>query len=128
MAVVKWVFHDPVTLIDYTFEINPNDGGSPAFEKNIIYESTTAPQGKTLVFEGADKPQKLSFAGVILYESQYQAFLDWWRKRYQIDVTDDLGRTFSILIEAFRPARKRSALYPWKHDYTIDATILDWPA
>lgn len=127
MAVVRWVFEDPVTLETQQFEVNPKEGGSPGFEKTFQFHETTAPGGKTLIFEGADVPQTLSFQGTILSESQYDMFTEWWSKRYQISVTDDLGRQFTILIKSFKPDRVRARSHPWKHTYTVEAAVLDWP-
>lgn len=127
MAVVRWTFDDPVTLDHYQFEVNPNDGGSPTLAKNFQYSNTSAPDGKTVVFEGRDKVQQIEFSGVILEQSQYDAFVTWWNHRNQVLITDDLGRQFFIVIEQFVPTRRRSAMHPWKHDYKISATIVDWP-
>lgn len=126
MAVVRWVFDDPVTLASYTFEINPNDGGSPAYRKKFQYENTSAPDGKVIVFEGRDEPKKIEFSGILLTEAELNAFIEWWDKRYQISVTDDLGREFSIVIETFEPRRERARSHPWKHSYSVTATIVDW--
>lgn len=127
MAVVRWVFEDPVNLEEHEFEINPNAGGSPGYEKSFQFQETTAPDGKTLIFEGQDVPQNLEFSGTILTQSHYDMFVDWWTKRYQIKVIDDLGREFMILIKSFKPQRVRSRSHPWKHTYTVEAAILDWP-
>jgi hypothetical protein len=124
MAVVKWKFEDPVTLESHTFAINPSEGGSPDFKKSFSTRSTTA--GKALIFEGADEPQRLSFSGVLFTEEEYEAFREWWQKRRQIKITDDLGRSYFILIQAFVPNRRRARSHPWKHDYQVDATIVDW--
>jgi hypothetical protein len=127
MAVVRWTFDDPVNLDSYTFDVNPNEGGSPALQKAFQYSNTSAPDGKTVVFEGRDQVQKIEFSGVILEESHYTAFETWWNHRNQILLTDDLGRQFYIVIESFSPTRKRSALHPWKHEYKISATVVDYP-
>lgn len=127
MAVVRWVFDDPVTLDSYTFDINPNEGGSPSYEKNITYESTCAPDGLVVRYEGRENPQKLQWSGTILEEDHYNAYVTWWQKHYQINVTDDLGREFSIEVDSFIPTRENSHQHPWKHSYTVNATIVDWP-
>lgn len=127
MAVVRWVFEDPVTLDSYTFAVNPSEGGSPAFNKNITYQVTAAPDGKVISFEGRDHPRTLEFSGVLFTEAEFDAFHEWWDKRYQVNVTDDLGRTFTIQINTFEPQRRRAIQHPWKHDYRISATIVDWP-
>lgn len=125
--VVKWKFEDPVELETYIFEISPNDGGSPAYTKNIMSQNTVAPGGKTLLFEGADAVSEMNFSGILLSEEQYDAFATWWAKRRQIKVTDDLGREYWIYITKFEPKRVRARSHPWKHTYSITATILDWP-
>lgn len=126
MAVVRWKFYDGSTAEEHTFEINPNAGGSLEYEKNLIEQNTCAPGGRTLIFEGADNPPKLEFSGPILTESQHVAFLYWWNKRRQIRITDDLGREYWVYITSYKPVRKRSYLYPWRHDYTMTCTVLSW--
>ncbi len=124
--VVKWTFSDPVTLDEVTWEVNPREGGTPSYQKNITYKNTSAPDGKVVVFQGRNNPTPIEFSGVILNQAQYDMFVTWWEKDYQVDITDDLGREFSILIESFVPKRERARSHPWKHTYTVTATIVDW--
>lgn len=125
--VVRWIFTDAVVPETYTFEINPNEGGSPTYKKNVIFKNTAAPNGKTLIFEGRDDPATFSFSGTLLSQAQYTAFQTWFLKRRQITITDDLSRSFSIYITSFDPKRVRAANNPWKHTYTCEAISLDWP-
>lgn len=127
MAVVRWVFEDPTTLDSFTFAINPKEGGSPSYQKTLTYQSTAAPDGKVISFEGRDPVRNLEFSGVLFTEEEFDAFVEWWGKRYQVQVTDDLGRTFTIQINSFEPTRRRARAHPWKHDYRVSATIVDWP-
>lgn len=124
--VVKWEFFDSVVSETYTFEVNPNAGGAPKYEKNIQYTATTAPDGKTLIMEGANKPLDLEWSGTIITETQYNAYVTWFQKKRQIQLTDDLLRQFMIYIVSFTPTRVRSSNF-WKHTYTVTATVLDWP-
>ena len=126
MAVNRWIFSDPVTLATYNFEINPSEGGSPSYNKTFVYRSTSAPDGKVIVFEGREAPKTLEFSGVLLTEAHFNAFVEWYNKKYQVQVTDDLGREFSIIIESFVPKRERAVHSPWKHSYSVRATIVDW--
>lgn len=128
MALVRWEFEDPVTLDTYEFEVNPSAGGTPSYTKNFAYRVPAAPDGKVIVFEGRDPAKTIEFSGRLLTEAQFNAFVTWWDKRYQVNVTDDLGRTFSILIQSFNPTRVRRRSHPWTHDYSVEATIVDWPA
>lgn len=125
--VVRWTFEDPNTLESWTVPINPNEGGSPGLQRNIQYQSTCAPDGKVVTFEGRDLPQTLEFSGVILTQEHLDLFVTWFEKRYQLSLTDDLGRQYMIVFDTFTPKRERAHSYPWKHSYTASATIVDWP-
>lgn len=125
-GVVRWTFEDPATLETYEFEVNPSEGGTPEYNKNIQYQNTLAPGGRTLIFEGRDEPLKLEWSGTILSQDQHETFVDWYDKRHQIYVTDDIGRQYTIYITSYKPKRVRSALNQWKHTYSMQATILDW--
>lgn len=124
--VVRWTFYDPIEVETYTFEINPNEGGSPSYKKTVGNQSTSAPDGKTLLFEGQDEVQTLQWSGVILTQAHYDKYVEWWQKRRQIRLTDDLGRQYWIYLTSFEPTRRRAATRPWKHDFNATATILDW--
>lgn len=124
--VVKWRFHDPSLGETYTFEVNPNDDGIPGYKKNYQTTVTTAPDGKVLLFEGRDEPRRGSFSGVSLSEAQHLAFIHWFEKRNQITVTDDLSRTYTIIIDSYEPKRKRNRSHPYRHDYTISYIVVDW--
>lgn len=124
--VVRWTFSDPSTLETWTFTINPREDNTPGFEKNHTYANTSAPDGKVLVFEGRDNVRRGGFSGVLLTEEHYNTLHTWWDKRNQIEVTDDLGRSHSIIIEKFLPKRRRSQRYPWAHDYEVEYVVVDW--
>ena len=126
-GVVRWNFYDPATLESYDLEVNPNEGGSPQYRKTITNQSTVAPGGRTLIFEGLDEPFTLEWSGVLLSQSQHETFVDWWDKRHQIQLTDDLERVYMIYITAYEPKRGKAQSHAYKHTYTIRATILDWP-
>ena len=126
MALVRWTFDDPTTLESYTMEINPNDGGSPTYAKGITINSTSAPDGQAIIFEGQDSTQTFEVRGILLTEEQYNALVTWYQKRHQVMVTDDLERQFYIYITGLEFRRKRAIHYPWKHEYTLKYLILDW--
>lgn len=126
MAVVRWKFDDPILLTSYTFTINPSAGGSPALAKQFDYANTSAQGGKAIVFQGRDQVQKLTFDGVILDQASYDAMVLWFNKKNQIKVTDDLGRILYVIFETFTPKRERAVHYPWKHSYSVTATIVNW--
>lgn len=122
--VQRWTFHDPQTDDTYTFVVNPNEGGTPAYQKKIGYQATTAPDGALIAFEGRDEAQTGEFSGTILYRLQYDALIDWFGRRHIVEMTDDLGRIFSIYIQAFEAKRVRSASHKWKHTYSVKYLVL----
>lgn len=125
MAVVRWTFHDPVTDEDYEFEVNPRETTEPQYEKSLTYENTAGNVGgRTLIYEGRDEPQRLTWKGAILTEAQHLAFIEWWSKRYQIDITDDLGEEYKAYIVKYQPERKRAVHYPHKREYSAEAVII----
>jgi hypothetical protein len=123
--VVRWSFYDPITLVSYEFEVNPREGGTPGRRKNITSQTTSASDGQAIIMEGAREPMTYEFSGTLLTEDQYNTFLEWFDLARQIQVTDDLGRQFWIFITEFSPKRERAIHFPWKHSYSIKATILD---
>lgn len=122
--VVRWVFTDPSDSSTWTFEVNPSDENFPGYEKRFVYQHTTAPDGIVLTFEGAAQVRKGSFSGVLTTESEFNTFYSWWDKRNQIQITDDLGRTQTVIIESFKPKRKRSHHHPWMHTYEISYSVV----
>lgn len=127
MAVVKWVFEDLSDASTYTFEINASEGGTPTYRKNLHVVSAIAPGGRTIVSEGADSVETQRFSGTILNEEQYNAMLEWFNKRHQIQFTDDLYRTWVIYITGFTATREHRQSHPWYHKYTVDYIIVDHP-
>lgn len=126
-AVQKWTFFDPNGSTTATFLINPNEGGTPSRRRNIAYVNTAAPDGRTLMFEGRRDPNAIEFSGVILESAQIDMFNTWFEKGNQIRMTDDLGRSFWIVILEFTPKRIYKAQRPWKHTYSVRAVEVSYP-
>lgn len=124
--VVKWKFEDISSSETYVFEINPNDDGLPGYRKNYTQSVTTAPDGKALVFEGKSEAPTGSFSGVTLSQAQHEKFIEWFHKGNQIKITDDLERSYWVVLESYEPKRRYSRTRPWRHDYTISYIVVDW--
>lgn len=122
----RWTITDPAagTL---TFLVNPNAGGSLARKRNFTYQNTAAPGGRTLVFEGRRDVQVYEVSGTLLSQAEYE-FLDGLVDiANQVQITDDLGRTFWVVFNEFTPTRVRAATAPWKHTYNLKAVVVDAP-
>ena len=124
MARIAWIFSDPTDGTVEFMEINPNEGASPEYRKNLTHKVTTAPGGQVLIFEGNTEPTTFSFSGVILTEDQYNFLYNAWTKRHPIEITDDLGRVLRVYFESFSPKRKISRTYPWRHDYQATTLVV----
>ena len=126
--VVRWTFTDNsmATPEVWTVPINPVEQNLTQYSKNITYQNTAAPDGKVLVMEGRQNPRTGSFNGVSLTQEHHDTFISWFEKNDQIEVTDDLGRTFSIIITGYNATRRWSVSHPYRHDYTVDFTVVDW--
>lgn len=122
--MARWRFDDPTDGSSYTFEMSPKEGGSPGYTKKVESQTTAAPDGSVILMEGRDEVRELEFNGIIRTEAHYTAMVTWFTKRHAIELTDDLDRVFRIYITEFRPTRKRAATAPWKHDYSVRATVI----
>lgn len=125
MARTAWIFEDLVTSETYDLVVNPNEGGTPEYRKNITSQTTAAPDGRVVLFEGRDEPKRMTVSGTILTEDLYNQFVTWFNKRNIIKITDDLGREFECYIESFNPQRVRSVSHPWRHTYSMEIIIIE---
>ncbi len=124
MPVIRWTINDPVTAVTETFEINPSAGGTPQRRKTFTEESTLAPGGAALLFEGRRPLLTATVSGTILSATQLAQFESWFEKANPLTLTDDLGRVFSIVISAFSPERVYSSSNVYRHSFTLNYFIL----
>lgn len=122
MAVQRWTFDDGTTTV--TLPVNPHSGGTPERTKNISEIGTTAPNGIPILFEGSRPAAHIEFDGKVLDQTHYQLLYDWWDKSKVVEIVDDLSRHFFVYFETFTARRVRSALHPWKHEYSMRAVVL----
>lgn len=125
--MARWQLYDPTVPETYVFPVNPNEGGTPNRAKRIDTQVPAAPDGKVLLWEGRDEPQKIDIKGVILEQAQLDAFNLWFNKRHQVRLTDDLGRQYWVYMTTFNATRNRRVSHPWHHSYDMSFTILDNP-
>ena len=121
---VPWVFKDIAGNDEYEFAINPIDASVPSLERTVTTKYTT--DGTAINIEGRIKPQKFEFSGTILHEAHYRKMEEWFAKSSQISLTDDLGRSYWIVLLNFSPTRNYSPDYPWRHEYNCTANVLNW--
>lgn len=109
----KWTLSDGTDT--YTFEVNPIDVTSPPRRKEVDALVTS----ESVVFERPEAPIRDSFSGTLIDQNQHEKFEEWFDKRGEVTLTDDLGRVFTIILISYEPERRRSISHPWLHDYTL---------
>ncbi len=124
ISVVRWTFFDPTDASTAVFEMNPSDGGNEDRKHTIGTSSRRAPGKKTVVVGNANGIREFKFSGTILTETMYNLFDLWFNKDHPIELTDDLGRTFSIYITEFVPKRVHKPYNPWFHTYDVTGILL----
>lgn len=124
---VKWRFIDPVDSTEQQFEVNPNSGGNPTKERKMTARSTVVAGGRTIKFEGNVSPDKIQFSGLILNEVQLNLYMTWFEKLHQVQLIDDLGRSFYVMMDTFAPKRVRNGRNFWRHTFDATLTVVDWP-
>lgn len=129
-GVVRWSFRDVWgtggTQQIYTFEINPNEGGSPTIQKNIAVATNVGPNRGAVLQEGQNTAPILSFSGLIITQTHYEALESWFDKKILLELKDDLGRTFRGVFSSFEPNRIRKPFNPWYHTYSAQFTCFGY--
>ncbi len=118
MSVVRWKFTDVRTGVAYVFEINPNEGGSPTVSKQVATNVPMGPSRRAVFSEGRLSVTDMTFGGVIITQTHFEAMQQWALKRTLLQLDDDLGRTFQGVLSSFSPTRSRRAFNPWYHTYS----------
>lgn len=118
---IPWTFFDG--NVTYKLPINPQQASMPTNNKVLTFQETCS--GKQVIYQGKPETKKISFSGVILEEAQYLSFREWFLKRKQVQITDDLEQEYWIYLKRFSPTRKRSNVYPWYMDYSAEGVLLD---
>lgn len=121
---VPWVFqqlHDPDV---YEFAINPLNARMPSVQR--IYTKQKTSSGRDVVFQGRDPAQTMGFSGTILTEEHLEIMDVWFSKEKQISITDDLGQQYWVYLTSFNASRNYSSQFPWRHEYSAEATVLSW--
>lgn len=121
---IPWALYNPLSGQSYNLEINPQTFKIGGKRKAITTEKTTA--GQHIFFEGREAPVSFSFGGVTLTEGQLTTLTTLAEVRSQILVEDDLGHQYWFYITTLNLTRQLKRQSPWFHNYTVDATLLDW--
>lgn len=121
---IPWYLREYDSSDVYELAINPLSSTSPSIQKTFTVQKTTT--GNPVIFRGRDQVETIVCSGTILHEAHFRALEEWSKKSKQVELTDDLQRKFWIVITSFTPTRRYHASYPWRHEYSFEATVVDW--
>lgn len=125
MAVVSFTLFDPYLNTTEAFDRNPREMDVAGVDKNVGQEPTSASDGAVIVFEGAQPKPELTMQGYALSIAQRDKLIIWANKRYQVQLTDDLGQSSWIYFTKLTFKRKNSANYALRLEYTLAYIELD---
>jgi hypothetical protein len=83
----------------------------------------TSPQGGLVTFQGRDNPVRLQFSGIVNSETFYNELRTQLDKYYPLELTDDQGSSWSVIIESYDMERLNRALNLWRYDYNVTALV-----
>jgi hypothetical protein len=106
--------------------INPDSMSSPHQDRQISTSyGTRYGVNRLRSFVTPSPAKEWTWGGVIRSEAHYDALLAWVKKPGKVRVTDHLGRTFEVFIQAFEPEdRKPTPQTPWRLRYTVTTLLL----
>lgn len=124
-TVTRWIVQDP-DLGDYTFPINPKEMSTPFPARTLTVESTTAPDGQPLTWEGAPKPHPWEFRGHIETQDFYDQLVFYAESNRRYWLIDHRRRAWQVTFEAFEPTL-RTRTFPtevWKGTTYVMRTLI----
>lgn len=125
-AVLRWRLRDVETGDTWTMPINPNQMSSPTRGRNIstVYGTRKGPH-RLRSFQTPTDAAEWTFGGVIRTEQHYLDLVEWAKKDRKVRITDHLGRTFEVLMEALDAVDRRpTPAAPWRMTYTMKTLLL----
>lgn len=124
MAQWKLTDNSTGTPVEYNFYVNPKTQGFDGRKANVTSETSTAPNGQVLLFQGRDKVPTFKFSGHIISSAQYSDMNTWLEKPYPMVLTDDQSRAWTVLITSYTLERVKRANNQYRFDYNVDGLII----
>lgn len=137
-SVKRWEIRDTKTGETYLFPMNPNKMTSPhAPRKTTVFARSGgampgylysggrfANHAVARVMQYRQEPYTWQFSGRIITLQQYEDFLDWTGRVARLEISDHLGRTFSVRMDSFELSEKKpTPRRPYRFEYTVTALI-----
>lgn len=128
-----WTLYDPIEDVTYAFPVNPyQDNGSNAVADRTSFQVKAGAYQdglggdhiSNIVMDAGTEMERFDYTGRTYTQQELDALEVWARKNYPVELTDDLGRHWMVMIEAVQPQRVRNGKNQWKHEYTFRGFIL----
>lgn len=122
----RWVLTEVSTGATWTMPINPDQMSSPHQDRAINTAfGTRKGHDRLRTFVTPSPAKEWSWGGVIRTKAHYDALEEWAKKPGKVRVTDHLGRTFEVMIQAFQPEdRDPTARVTWRLRYQMSTLLL----
>lgn len=131
---VPWSLYDPELDEIYYLPVNPyDDAGSHAINKQVAFETASgfyqdslgADHVGTIASIGQPDLELFNYTGKTYQQTDHEALESWVAKDYPVHLTDDLGRSWVVLLENFSVRRLRTTKRtPFKHEYSLTGFII----
>lgn len=130
-----WQFYDPFLDETYILPVNPSEEtDSPdSIAKDLAYSSyggihrasDGTDQNSAIIFTSNRETVEASYNGRVYDDEQKKALEYWVDKDSPIEVTDDLGKSYTVLFNGLSFSRLRTMNYSLKLDYVLKFTVLN---
>lgn len=124
--MARWTITDNSTgtPVVWTFPMNPNEFDHPGRDSSILMETTTGSIGGTVLFQGRDAVPNLTFGGTITSATFYTELREQLDKWYDLELTDDQGASWNVIISSYTMKRKKSAVNHHRYTYNVTCKVL----
>ena len=125
MSVVRWVLDDPITSASFTFPLNPKEMGGLDGARKKQVGSGTPVEGRMRIWAEPQQVWEWQFSGELFEQTSYDAFNTWVAKDYPVELTDHMGRVWSLLMVDFAPEPKiPTRRHPVRWTYVMRTLVL----
>lgn len=120
---MRWSIQDLATGETFRFQHNPKAMSSVAQPHRTTSLRASPIDGKIRAMRQPDSPFPWQFTGKVRTAVEYERLVDWCDRRNRLRITDHLGRTHEVLMQAFEatPVEKSGNGNPWLFTYTVKA-------
>jgi hypothetical protein len=120
---MRWSIEDVATGETFRFQHNPKAMGSVAQPHRTTSLRASPIDGKIRAQRQPDGPFPWQFSGKVRTALEYKHLVDWCGRQNRVRITDHLGRTHEVLMQAFEatPVERSGNGNPWLFAYTVKA-------